>query len=505
MVLGLNEYRAANYRAAVDAAVMANAPEMFWTNFLLAAAHAQLGEVEAARKALLDLLAQKSDFVESGEEHLKKWFEPQLVADLMTGLRKAGLGRPPASGPERADEGFWVAVLPFKYSGGSPDLAALAEGLSEEIVTGLSRFSYLRVLARSSTSRLGSGAIDVLRVGQEIGARYVMEGSLRQAGARLRVAVQLTDAATGAHLWAETYDRPFGADDVFALQDDLVARIVSTVADQHGVLPHSMSAIIRNKSDDQLTPLEAVLRIFSFHERMSPEEHRSLRTLLERVVREHPDEGDAWAMLATLYADEYMFGFEGEPDPLARAQKAARRAVEIAPTSWLAAQALAQSLFFRRELQAFRPVAERTIALNPMDSAALAFISLLLALSGAWDRGLEVSTAARRLNPHFPGWYWLTPIFHAYHNRDYRAAIDAASRINIPGYFWGPATQAAAFGQLGENESARKAVNELLAIRPDFAAVARSEFGKWFDPEFLDHFVGGLVRAGLAVPSPEAS
>ncbi len=106
------------------------------------------------------------------------------------------------SGPARRDEGFWVAVLPFKYSGGNADLTALAEGLSEEIVTGLSRFSYLRVISRNSTLRYVNQTADVRTTGKEIGARYVMEGSLRQAGPQLRVAVQLVDAVTGAHLWA---------------------------------------------------------------------------------------------------------------------------------------------------------------------------------------------------------------------------------------------------------------------------------------------------------------
>ena len=156
----------------------------------------------------------------------------------------AAASRPAAavdSGAARADEGFWVAVLPFKYAGASADLAALAEGLTEEIVTGLSRFSYLRVIARSSTARYAGEAVDVRSVGKELGARYVMEGSLRQAGTQLRLAVQLVDAVSGAHLWAETYDRAFSPDAVFELQDDLVPRIVSTVADMHGVLPRSMS------------------------------------------------------------------------------------------------------------------------------------------------------------------------------------------------------------------------------------------------------------------------
>ena len=115
----------------------------------------------------------------------------------------------------RREEGFWVAVLPFKYSGGNSDLTALAEGLTEEIVTGLSRFSYLKVIARSSTSRFANESVDVRSAGKELGARYVMEGSLRQAGTKLRLAVQLVDATSGAHLWAENYERSFSPETHF--------------------------------------------------------------------------------------------------------------------------------------------------------------------------------------------------------------------------------------------------------------------------------------------------
>ena len=151
------------------------------------------------------------------------------------------------SGAARADEGFWVAVLPFKAQGASLDLAALADGLSEEIVTGLSRFSYLRVIARGSTAKYSRESGDVRAIGKELGARCVMEGTLRQAGAKLRIAVQLIDAVTGAHLWAVTYDHKFNPEAIFELQDDLVPRIVSTVADAYGVLPHAMSQTVRSK------------------------------------------------------------------------------------------------------------------------------------------------------------------------------------------------------------------------------------------------------------------
>ena len=430
----------------------------------------------------------------------KEASERPTAKEVDEAIRAVERGEAPAlraSTTVAADEGFWVAVLPFKHRGPDGSLEALAEGMTEEIITGLSRFSYLRVIARGSTLQYTGNAWDIRAIGKQLSARYVMEGSLRQSGSRIRATVQLVDAVTGSQLWAENYDRPFAADDVFALQDDLVPRIVSTVADQHGVLPHSIASVIRNKSDDQLSPYEAVLSVFSFHERMSPEEHARVRTLLERMVKHAPDASDCWAMLATLYGDEHMFGFPGDPDPLDRAQVAARRAAELAPASALTCQALAQVLFFRKEWQAFRPVARKGISLNRMDGALNAFLGMLLALSGEWDEGRSIAEAAMQLNPHFPGWYWIPTVQSFYHKRDYEASADAAMRINMPGYFWGPVLSAAAFGQLRNTEAAGKALKELLEIRPDFGRTARRELGKWFDDELLDHYLEGLAKAGL--------
>jgi len=192
------------------------------------------------------------------------------------------------SGATRTEEGFWVAVLPFKYAGSNADLTALADGLTEDIVTGLSRFSYLRVISHSSALRYARGAVDVRSAGKELGARYVMEGSLRQAGSRLRIAVQLVDAVSGAHLWAETYDRAFQSEGVFELQDEVVPRIVSTVADTQGVLPHNMGESLRTKDPSQLSPYEAVLRSFSYLQRVSAEDHATARDGLERAVQQAP-------------------------------------------------------------------------------------------------------------------------------------------------------------------------------------------------------------------------
>ena len=422
--------------------------------------------------------------------------------DLRNGLRAVTTVMKGDSGAVRAEEGFWVAVLPFSYGGANAELAALADGMSEEIVTGLSRFSYLRVIARSSL-RYAREAVDVRAVGKELGARYVMQGSLRQAGSTLRITVQLVDAGSGSHLWAETYDRTFRPEEIFALQDDLVPRIVATVADTRGVLPRTMGEALRGREPEELTPYEAMLRSFAYHNRVSAGEHAAARAGLERALQQAPGNADCWAMLSHLYREEYAHGFNVRPDPIGRAFAAARRAVEIAPSNHFAYYALAAAQFFRREFQAFRNSAEHAIALNSMDGFTTAFLGFLIAYAGDWERGCALAERARQLNPHHPGWYWFPSFFDAYRKKDYRGALEVALKVNMPGFWRTHFALATAYGQLGEREAARKAVRELLAIRPDFAVVAREELGKWWDPELIEHLIDGLRKAGLEIaPNP---
>ena len=151
LILAMDAYHRRDYRAAVTETVKANVPGVFWTNVVLAGAYGQLGDMDDARQAVRDLLAQQADFAASAEETIDKWFDRDRAAHTIDGLRKAGLfardQRPADSDAARAAAGFWIVVRPFKFTGSHPDVAALAEGLSEEIVTGLSRFSYLKVVA----------------------------------------------------------------------------------------------------------------------------------------------------------------------------------------------------------------------------------------------------------------------------------------------------------------------------------------------------------------------
>jgi TolB-like protein/Flp pilus assembly protein TadD/predicted Ser/Thr protein kinase len=525
-------YRKHEYEAALKAVHRINMPGFYNYHAVLAAACGQLGRKEEAQRAIQELLRLYPDFPLTAREENGKWHEPSLVEHLIDGLRKAGLEIPepgaapkkelqpsvptardaggvagsvqqPASqaaedsGAARAAQGFWVAVLPFKYRGADADLESLAEGLPEEIVTGLSRFSYLRVIARGATTRFATEGVDVRAAGRELGAQYVLEGSLRQVGRKLRLAVQLVDATSGAHLWAETYDRTFSPEALLELEDDLVPRIVSTLADQDGILPLSMAEAIRGKPADELSPHEAMIRSFGFFKRFTPEEHAEVRRILEAAVRRAPEHGDCWAMLSHIYCNEYWSGFNARTDPLGRGLEAARRAVDAAPSNHLSYWALALPLFFRRELQEFRVAAERAIELNRMDGSTVAFMGALMAYSGDWEGGCAIAAPASALNPNHAGWHRVLHFYNAYRKGDYPEALAAALRLNAPGHSTFIAARAAAFGQLGEHEQARKAMQELLAIDPDYATTGRNFYSKFLAPQLTEQLVEGLRKAGI--------
>src|SRR6201988_1124964 len=507
-----DHFHRGEYEQALECANRVDVPGLFWPYLVMASACGHLGRRMEAEAAVKDLLALDPEFATHVRSNIESWhFVSGLLEPLLEGLRKAGLEivdedrladvSPSvyASDETRADEGFWIAVLPFKFTGSNPEVATLAEGLSEEIVTGLSRFSYLRVISRSSTLRYAEETDDVRTVGKTLGARYVMEGSLRVAGSSLRISVQLIDANSGAHLWAETYDRQFRAEEVFALQDELVPRIVSTVADVNGVLPRSMSEFVCSKNPDELSPYEAVLRSFRYFDRVTGEELVAARSCLEIAVKKAPSNADAWAMLALLFVQDYGQGFNLRADALNSGALAAQRSVEAGPSNHLAHFSLAQARFFQKDLQSFRNEAERSVALNPMDANALAFVGELFTYVGDYERGLALAARAKEINPNHPGWFWYADYFYAYQHRDYHGALSSVLKANLPGHWGMHAGIAAAAAQLGDDEAARKAISDLLNLKPDFGATVSKDLKKWFDPELREHLIEGLRKAGLEI------
>lgn len=399
----------------------------------------------------------------------------------------------------RREEGFWTAVLPFKFTG-DPQIAAFAEGLTEEIVTGLARFPYLRVIARSLTGRYLSEPIVVRRVGNKLGARYLLEGSLRQAGNKLRIAVQLVDTNSGAHLWAETFDRVWQAERIFDLQDEISDRVVVPVADVYGVLARAIAATTAIKPPETLTPYEAVWRFFLAEQRGSAEDHLLARIALENAVELQPGYAEAWAALAILLVDEYRHLFNPRPNSLERAVLAAERALDADPASQMANYAFAVVQYFRGDLGAFRAAAERALALNPRCSYIMAYVGRLFCYSGDWERGIQLTTRAIQLSPHHPGWYHYGILLNEYRQRRYAEALAILQTINMPGYWVMHFITAITQAQLGNRSAAQIEVERTLRLCPEFEQFfGRTHLRKWIpnQPDLVEHMLQGVKLAGF--------
>src|SRR6266849_4539174 len=414
----------------------------------------------------------------------------------------------PDSGAARAGEGFWVAVLPFRGAIGDADIETLADGLTEDVTTGLSRFPYLQVIAHNSAMAYKGRAADIRTVGRELGARYVIEGSIRKRGRAIRVSAQLMDAVSGTQLWAEAYDREISDAGTFQVQDDLTDHIVTTVADGYGVLVRSMAAPTRDRKVEELSASELVLRHYAFMQQVDPQEHAVLRAGLERALEREPNHATAWACLSNLYQLEYFDRFNPQEKPLERAREAAWRAVKIDPACQMGWKELAAVHFFSHDFTAFRETAERAMSLNPRDGTTLAYMAIIIAFSGDWERGMALAQRAIDLNRHHPGWYHLVLFHHHYRKGEYEAALQTAKKINMPEFHWRHLTAAAACGMLGRHEEARTAIESLRKYNPTFLDLenGREDIGMWDpDKDEVDQFLQGLQKAGLKYGSADSA
>jgi TolB-like protein len=332
LILAINEYRVANYRGALDEAVKANMPDGHWKAALLAAAYGQLGDVDAARAALRTQPASEGDFARSARELLGKWLDPQLVEHVMDGLQKAERAAPAAGAGERTPiPGFGgrpaLAVLPFENLSGDPEQQYFADGLAEDLITRLSRWRSFPVIARNSSFVHRGNAIDVKQVGADLGARYVVEGSVRKANSRVRISAQLIDTNTAQHVWARTYDRELT--DVLEVQDELSEALAASLA---GGLERAETARARRRPSDSLAAWDLYQRALPLAQSFTREGALEARALLERAILLDPQFSAAFARLASVGVWEVLYSWTDDPDrTLAAAITQARRATALDP------------------------------------------------------------------------------------------------------------------------------------------------------------------------------
>jgi len=395
-----------------------------------------------------------------------------------------------------------IAVLPFTNMSGDAKQEYFSDGIAEDIITGLSRFRDLFVIARNSTFQYKGRAVDVREVGKALGARYVLEGSVRRTPQRVRVTAQLLNATNGVHLWADTYDRDLTTAEVFDIQDDITTQVVAKVADPlGGTISKAGLEDVKRKGNVGINAYECVLKAKAYFASFDPTAHGQARDCLEQATRSDPTYADAWAWLGLVYVDEHAFGYNPKPDALPRSLEASRRAIELDGSNQMAHWFLARALFFKHDLEQALAETQIAIDLNPNNATVLAGAANYVSYAGHWERGKRLIDRAIVLNPYPPGWYYLPRFWYHYQKGEYAEALAAAQKVGLPGFLANDISLTAAYGQLDRRAEAQEAAKALVKAHPEFPTKVREELQKYnLSSEVIEKCVEGLRKAGMNIP-----
>ena len=405
---------------------------------------------------------------------------------------------------ESASRGPSIIVLPFENLSGDPTKAYLAGGITEEILTGLAQFSELFVYGRETGASYGSD-LGYQNLHRELGVRYVLDGSVREAERRIRVTARLVDASTGVQLWASAYEEVGSGAELFQAQSDIARRVAVAVAQPYGVIQTADMQLARRKAPESLSAYECVLQVLDFYRHMSAPRVEEARSCLERATESDPEYADAWALLGMSYLDQVRLRTAQrahDQDLLDRALGAAQKAADIAPDGALAHRSLLLVHSFRGEVEEALAAGERAVALSPNNAEILAEFGMRLALMGQWERGIALIDEAIARNPTHPGWYHTASALNFYRQGRYAEALEEARQIDAPGWVHNHTILAMIYGQLGQEEEARAAARRILELDPDFEANAWYELQlRNFPQQMAEHMAEGLRKAGLHIPA----
>jgi adenylate cyclase len=358
-----------------------------------------------------------------------------------------------------------IAVLPFDNLSDDPAQTYFSDGIAEDLITELSRFRDLLVIARNSSFAFKGKPVDAVEAGRRLGVRFLLEGSVRKAGERVRITAQLIDAATGAHLWAERYDRTL--EDVFAVQDEVVATIAATLA---GRIELAGAERARRKPTQDLLAYDCLLRGIEHLAGHGEDANAQAQAMFERAAGLDPGYALARAYLAlTIYVD---WAAERSAAPgLERALALAREAVALDGEDSRCQRILGEIALAAREFGGADFHSAHAVALNPNDAHAAAYRAYILTYLGRPEEAVDWIRKAIRLNPFHPGWYWntLARALHAVGRHE--EALAAYERIAAPRFFH-LAYMAACHGHLGHGEEAGCYVERTLEAKAGFSSGA---------------------------------
>jgi TolB-like protein/class 3 adenylate cyclase len=434
-------------------------------------------------------------FQDMGEQQVKNITRPIRVHRIVLGEKsdrsQTAMGGPQPNPPLALPEKPSIAVLPFQNMSGDPEQEYFADGMVEEIITALSRIRWLFVIARNSSFTYKGQAVDVKQVGRELGVRYVLEGSVRRGGSRVRITAQLIDAVTGAHLWADRFDGSL--EDIFELQDKVAVSVAGIVEPTLQVSEIHRSA---ERPTSDLTAYDLYLRAVAL---ASPWERNGIVAaldLLSRAIERDPHYGPALALAAMCHFNLHVSGWTNDPELNRREGVAlARQALQAASDDpGVLARAAYAVAYFGEDIDAPIELIDRALALNPSFAHGWVISGTLRLWAGQPELAIDHFETSLRLSPHArrTGTFMYIGMGHFFAQRFEEAA--AMLRRSLQEHAgWAPTYRflAACYAHMGRLDEARATIERLKAVTPVIVPNAMH----WRNPEHRELFLSGLRLA----------
>jgi adenylate cyclase len=432
-------------------------------------------------------------FEDLGEHELKNIAARVRVYRVRTDGAGTAAGPAPALAPAPGSAKPSILVLPFANLSGAPEQEYFADGLTEDILTDLSRFRELVVISRNTSFKFKGQAVDVKKVARELGVQYVVEGSVRKAGNRVRVTVQLIDAESDHHVWAERYDRDL--EDIFAIQDEVTAAIVAT-------LPGRMEAAARSRTERKppanMVAYECVLEAKVLHHRSNRDDNLRALSLIRRAVELDPRYAHAHAWQACILGQQWTYGWCADRAAIeSEFERELQVALGLDENDSDVHRILAAVGVVRNDFDKAVYHQQRALALNPNDDLIVVQQGEILTWLGQGEEGIEWIRKAMRLNPYHPERFWFHLARAQFVAKRYADAVESLRHITAPDGLH-HALLAACHAQLGDAEQATVHAAEVIKRIPGFAIRAHClpllHYRRETD---LAHHLEALRKAGL--------
>ena len=387
-----------------------------------------------------------------------------------------------------------IAVLPFVNMNGDPRQDYLSDGITEHLITDLSKISGLFVIASNSVFTYKGKAVKVEQVGRELGVRYVLEGSVQKAGERIRISAQLIDAVSGYHIWSERYDRDIG--DIFLLQDDVTEKIIAALRVK--VDKAEIERVLR-KPTESLRAYDYALHGRAYMYDMTKEQNGRARKMLEKAIELDPLYAGAYAGLGMTYLQRWTHRWDQDPKSLDTAIELGRKAIAMDPSLPFAYRLLSECHSWKREYGQALAEIETAISLDPNDAENYAELSVTLVWVNRLEEAIIQMEKAMRLNPYYPVIYLFGLALAQYMMGKNEEAIATLRKVitRAPDLLWAHGLLAATFARADRIEEARAEISEILRIDPDYRPDA-IEIAPFKDPTFAKEMAEVLHKVKLA-------